>query len=62
MPSKVTKSQKPEDMLIRVIRVAEILVKTQDKASEETAGQRIDQTKVNSIQGQKTQTRDSVVS
>jgi len=62
MPSKVTKSQKPEDMLIRVIRVAEILVKTQHKASEETAGQRIDQTKVNSIQGQKTQTRDSVVS
>lgn len=56
MPSKVTKSQKPEDMLIRVIRVAEILVKTQDKASEEAARQRTDQSKVNSIQGQKTQT------
>jgi hypothetical protein len=33
MPSKVTKSQKPEDMLIRVIRVAEILVKTQTRDS-----------------------------
>jgi hypothetical protein len=35
MLSKATNSQKPEDMLLRVIRVAEILVKSQDKTEEE---------------------------
>ena len=40
MSSKATKLQKPEDMLLRVIRVAEILVKSQGKTGktvEETA-------------------------
>ncbi|MBL8160662.1 MAG: hypothetical protein JNJ61_01665 [Anaerolineae bacterium] len=55
MPPKTTKPSKPEDMLLRVIRVAEILVKTQDKTSEETITQQIDHTKVRHIQGQKTQ-------
>ena len=31
MPVKATRKQKPEDMLLRVIRVAEILVKGQDE-------------------------------
>lgn len=56
MPLEVTNSQRPEDMLMKVIRVAEILVKTQDKAAEETARQRTDPTKGNGFQGQKTQT------
>lgn len=62
MPSKVTKPPKPEDLLLRVIRVAEILVKTQHKISEEVIKQQIDHTEVSQIQGQKTQTRNSVVS
>lgn len=56
MPSEVTKSHRPEEMLMRIIRVAEILVKTQDKTAEETTGQRTVQTKGNGFQGQKTQT------
>jgi hypothetical protein len=55
MPSKATKPPKPEAMLLRVIRVAEILVKTQDKTSEEVIKQQIDHTKIRHIQGQKTQ-------
>ena len=55
MSSKVTKPQKPEELLLRVIRVAEILVKTQDKTSEEVITQQIDHTKVHHIQRQKTQ-------
>lgn len=35
MLSKVKNLQKPEDMLLRIIRVAEILVKSQDKTEEE---------------------------
>jgi len=34
MPSKSTKNSRPEDMLIRVIRVAEILVKGQNRPVE----------------------------
>ena len=34
MPSKSTKNPRPEDMLIRVIRVAEILVKGQNQPVE----------------------------
>ena len=56
MPSKATKPQKPEDMLIRVIRVAEILVKTQNKTSEETLKPLSNEIALSSIQGQKTQT------
>jgi hypothetical protein len=33
MPGKATKQQKPEDMLLRVIRVAEILAKGLDQKS-----------------------------
>jgi hypothetical protein len=36
MTSKTTKPQKSKDMLIRVIRVAKILAKIQDKTSHET--------------------------
>ena len=56
MPSKVTKPQKPEDMLLRVIRVAEILVKNQDKTTDEPATNLpSNQTAVSAIQTQKTQ-------
>ncbi len=56
MPSKVTKPQKPEDMLLRVIRVAEILVKSQDNTVDETATKPpSNQTAVSVIQTQKTQ-------
>lgn len=56
MPSKVTKPPKPEDMLLRVIRVAEILVKSQDKTVDETAtNPPSTQTAVSAIQTQKTQ-------
>ena len=56
MSSKTTKPSKPEDMLLRVIRVAEILVKSQAHATEEasarpTANPGI----VSAIQTQKTQ-------
>ncbi len=56
MSSKTTKPSKPEDMLLRVIRVAEILVKSQAQATEEasarpTANPGI----VSAIQTQKTQ-------
>ena len=34
MRPKSTKKQKPEDMLIRVIRVAEILAKVQSQSSQ----------------------------
>lgn len=34
MSSKLTKKQKPEDMLIRVIRVAEILAKVQNQPTQ----------------------------
>ena len=34
MPPKPTKTPKPEDMLIRVIRVAEILAKGQSQSSQ----------------------------
>ena len=55
MPSKVTKPQKPEDMLLRVIRVAEILVKTQDKTGEEAAVKPLsNQTAATAIRAQKT--------
>jgi hypothetical protein len=56
MPSKVTKPQKPEDMLLRVIRVAEILVKSQGKTAEETAAKTpSNQADTMAIQTQKTQ-------
>jgi hypothetical protein len=56
MPSKVTKPQKPEDMLLRVIRVAEILVKSQGKTVDETAAKPpSNQTAMSAIQTQKTQ-------
>jgi hypothetical protein len=56
MPSKATKPQKPEDMLLRVIRVAEILVKSQDKTAEETAAKPpSNQAAATAIQTQKTQ-------
>jgi hypothetical protein len=56
MPSKVTKPQKPEDMLLRVIRVAEILVKSQDNTVDEPATKPpSNQTPVSVIQTQKTQ-------
>jgi hypothetical protein len=34
MPSKSKKAQKPEDMLIRLIRVAEILAKGQNQSTQ----------------------------
>jgi hypothetical protein len=37
MSPKTTKPSKPEDMLLRVIRVAEILVKSQAHATEEAS-------------------------
>lgn len=37
MLSKATKPQKPEEMLLRLIRVAEILVKGQNTTSEESS-------------------------
>jgi hypothetical protein len=56
MPSKATKPQKPEDMLLRVIRVAEILVKSQNKTAEETAVKTpSNQTTATAIRVQKTQ-------
>lgn len=56
MPSKVTKPQKPEDMLLRVIRVAEILVKSRGKTVDETpTNPPSNQTAVSAIQTQKTQ-------
>lgn len=56
MSSKPTKQPKPEDMLLRVIRVAEILVKSQNKVSEETPVQSPNnQTVTTVIQSQKTQ-------
>jgi hypothetical protein len=56
MSSKVTKPQKPEDMLLRVIRVAEILVKSQGKTVEETAvNPPSNQAAVSAVQTQKTQ-------
>jgi hypothetical protein len=56
MSSKVTKPQKPEDMLLRVIRVAEILVKSQGKTVEETATKPpSNQAAVSAIRVQKTQ-------
>lgn len=36
MRSKVSEKHKPEDMLLRVIRVAEILVKGQDDGRDRT--------------------------
>lgn len=56
MPSRAAKPPKPEDMLLRVIRVAEILVKGQDKTAEEVIEQKIDHAKVSQFQEQKTQT------
>lgn len=56
MPSKSMKPQKPEDMLLRVIRVAEILVKSQGKTVDETAAKPpSNQAAVRAIQTQKTQ-------
>ncbi len=56
MSSKATKPQKPEDMLLRVIRVAEILVKGQDKTVDEPAtNPPSNQAIVSAIQTQKTQ-------
>jgi len=56
MPSKVTKPQKPEDMLLRVIRVAEILVKSQRQSAEEAAVKPLsNQTTATAIRVQKTQ-------
>lgn len=56
MPSKSEKQPKPEDMLLRLIRVAEILVKSQNKVSEETPVQSPNNPMVTSaIQSQKTQ-------
>ena len=56
MPSKVTKPQKPEEMLLRVIRVAEILVKSQDKTGEEAAVKPLSNpTAATAIRAQKTQ-------
>lgn len=56
MSSKVTKQQKPEDMLLRVIRVAEILAKSQGKRVNVTAmNPPSNQTAVSAIQTQKTQ-------
>jgi hypothetical protein len=56
MTSKATKPQKPEDMLLRVIRVAEILLKSQDKTVEETSVKPSShQAPVNAIYVQKTQ-------
>ena len=56
MSSKATKPQKPEDMLLRVIRVAEILVKSQGKTAEETAAKPpSNQAAAIAIQTQKTQ-------
>ncbi|MCB9452362.1 MAG: hypothetical protein H6672_13075 [Anaerolineaceae bacterium] len=56
MSSKATKLQKPEDMLLRVIRVAEILVKSQGKTAEETAvNPPSNQPAVSAIRVQKTQ-------
>lgn len=56
MSSKVTKPQKPEDMLLRVIRVAEILVKSQGKTVGETAENPLsNQTAATAIRVQKTQ-------
>ncbi len=56
MPSKATKPQKPADMLLRVIRVAEILVKSQDKTAEEVAAKSpSNQAAVSTIRMQKTQ-------
>jgi hypothetical protein len=57
MPARITKKQEPEDMLRRVIRVAEILVKGQDNKSEETTMKpQPDPSAVNVIRVQKTQT------
>jgi hypothetical protein len=56
MSSNVTKPQKPEDMLLRVIRVAEILVKSQGKTVAETAvNQPFNQPAASGIRVQKTQ-------
>jgi hypothetical protein len=56
MHSKATKPQKPEDMLLRVIRVAEILVRSQCQAAEEiTAKPLSNPAAVDAIQTQKTQ-------
>jgi hypothetical protein len=56
MSSNVTKPQKPEDMLLRVIRVAEILVKSQDKIAEDpSAKPPSSQTVATAIRVQKTQ-------
>lgn len=56
MSSKVTKQPKPEDMLLRVIRVAEILVKSQNKTVAETAvNQPSNQPAASGIRVQKTQ-------
>ncbi|MFQ3660739.1 MAG: hypothetical protein SNJ54_17480 [Anaerolineae bacterium] len=56
MSSKTTKPSKPEDMLLRVIRVAEILVKSQAYATEESSARPpANPTVVGAIQTQKTQ-------
>jgi hypothetical protein len=56
MSSKTTKPSKPEDMLLRVIRVAEILVKSQAHATEEASARPpANPGIVSAIQTQKTQ-------
>jgi len=54
MPSKATKPQKPEEMLLRLIRVAEILVKGQDTTFEESVVKPVpNQTAATAIDAQK---------
>lgn len=56
MPTKAAKPPQPEEMLLRVIRVAEILVKSQDQTRGETAVKSLsDQTVVTGTRGEKTQ-------
>lgn len=56
MPAKRRKKrQRPEDMLLRVIRVAEILVSVQDETPEGSV--LVAQTDISTVRAQKTQTQ-----
>jgi hypothetical protein len=55
MPAKSKKAQKPEDMLIRVIRVAEILAKGQSQPLSSTTQSTDTGIDVSVIPAQKTQ-------
>jgi hypothetical protein len=56
MHSKTMKPQKPEDMILRVIRVAEILVKSQEMIADKASVKPLsNQAAVSAIRLQKTQ-------